>query len=127
MLNSTPNEARNLVHGSEVSVWRLQPMRDAGLLRLTEVPAAWHDRSPGFDGTDSCGLGEQGVLQLQSEKGTAIAFSDVQEIDISVDENGLLIVSVTGPEATIRCPFGSSEGGERFARQIQVEQAQPSD
>jgi hypothetical protein len=127
LLNATPDEARNLVHGSEVSVWRLQPMRDAQLLRLTEVPAAWHDRSASYDGTDACGLGEQGVLQLREGVGTAIAFTTVSAVEMRAESDGSGVVSVTGNQGGIRCRFGPGEGGERFARQIEAERIQSAD
>ena len=128
LLNSEPAEARNLVHGSEVQVWRLQPMRDAGLLELTEVPAAWHDESPGFDGTTACVLTTNGVGRVENGQHWFAAWSDITDVSAEqTDEDRINVVTQMGDDA-FGCSFGLQEGAERFLRQIQAElQGTPSD
>ncbi len=121
LLNSEPAEARNLVHGSEVQVWRLQPMRDAGLLELTEVPAAWHDESPRFDGTISCVLTLRGVGRVQNEKHWFAEWEDILEVTMETTENERINVVTQTEDETFYCSFGQEEGADRFLRQIQTE------
>ena len=128
LLNSEPEEARNLVHGSEVQVWRLQPMRDAGLLELTEVPAAWHDESPRFDGTTSCVLTLNGVGRVQNEKHWFAKWDEIVTVDTETTENERINVVTQTNNDSFTCSFGPQEGAERFLRQIQAElQGSPSD
>jgi len=127
LLNSEPNEIRHLVHGSEVSVWRLQPMRDAGLLELTEVPGAWHDESVAYDGTDSCALTKKGVCRLHKGVGQTVAYEDMSNVGIEARDDGGMWVVVTSETDSLRCGFGPREGGDRFARQLLSEQDQSTD
>ncbi len=128
LLNSEPEEARNLVHGSEVQVWRLQPMRDAGLLELTEVPAAWHDESPRFDGTTSCVLTLNGVGRVQNEDHWFAKWDQIVSVDTETTENERVNVVTQTQTDSFRCSFGPGEGADRFLRQIQAElQGESSD
>ena len=121
LLNSEPLEARNLVHGSEVQVWRLQPMRDAGLLALTEVPAAWHDESPQFDGTTSCALTLRGVGRVENEKHWFTEWKDVTEAVPKDADDGRVGVVISSNDSSFVCYFGIDEGADRFLRQIATE------
>ena len=128
LLNSEPEEARNLVHGSEVQVWRLQPMRDAGLLQLTEVPAAWHDESPRFDGTTSCVLTVNGVGRIQNEQHWFAKWDEIVEATLETTSDERFTVVTRTKTDTLSCSFGPNEGAERFLRQIEAElQGAPSD
>ena len=126
LLNSEPEEARNLVHGSEVQVWRLQPMRDAGLLELTEVPAAWHDESPRFDGTTSCVLTLKGVGRVDNDQHWFAAWSEVIDVKPQPTENERVEIVVQTKTDRFGCFFGQGEGADRFLRQISAERQRPS-
>jgi len=121
LLNSEPEEARNLVHGSEVQVWRLQPMRDIGLLQLTEVPAAWHDESPQFDGSTSCVLTLKGVGRIQEGEHWFAHWDDITEVTSEITETGRISVVTKMKDDSFACSFGQGEGAERFMRQIETE------
>lgn len=128
LLNSEPEEARNLVHGSEVQVWRLQPMRSAGILDLTEVPAAWHDESSRFDGTTSCVLTLHGVGRVENEKHWFAKWEEIVEVTTVATETGRISVVTQTNDDTFSCSFGEGEGADRFLRQIEAElQGDPSD
>jgi len=121
LLNSEPEEARNLVHGSEVQVWRLQPMRDAGLLELTEVPAAWHDESPRFDGTTSCVLTLKGVGRIENDQHWFALWSDMIDVTPQPTADGRVDIVVQTQTKSFACTFGQGEGADRFLRQISAE------
>jgi len=121
LLNSEPEEARNLVHGSEVQVWRLQPMREAGLLALTEVPSAWHDESPRFDGTTACVITQLGVGRIQDGQKWFAEWVDVHNTSVKPTSNGRVQVTITTSSEPFVCVFGRGEGAERFLRQVTAE------
>lgn len=121
ILNSEPNEARNLVHGSEVQVWRLQPWRAAGVLGLTDVPSAWHDESPRFDGTTSCLITDKMVAKIENEKVTSLEWEAIMATEVERTEAQRMTVSVLGAEARIDCHFGPNEGADRFLRMVESE------
>jgi hypothetical protein len=133
LLNSEPEEARNLVHGSEVQVWRLQPMRSAGLLELTEVPSAWHDESPRFDGTTACVLTQSGVGRIQENKKWFSKWAEVTDTTAEPTPNGRVQITISTTNEPFVCVFGPGEGAERFLRQVTAERqgvsspAEPSD
>ena len=126
LLNSEPEEARNLVHGSEVQVWRLQPMRDAELLELTEVPAAWHDESPRFDGTTACVLTQEGVGRVDGEKRWFALWEEVTDTTAVPTPEGQVAITIEVKQDSFACLFGQGEGAERFLRQISAERQRAS-
>jgi len=121
LMNSEPNEARNLVHGSEVQVWRLQPMRDAGLLQLTEVPEAWHDESPRFDGTTSCLITASMVARLENSEPQKLLWSEIIETKVTRTEASVMTVTIRGEATSFDCHFGPNEGADRFLRMVETE------
>ena len=121
LLNSEPPEARNLVHGSEVRVWRLQPMRDAGILELTEVPSAWHDESPRFDGSTSCVLTPKGVGRVEEGKQWFFQWSEIVDVTANRDSPDRMRITLHADQDKFGCIFGPNEGAERFMRQITAE------
>ena len=121
LLNSEPEEARNLVHGSEVQVWRLQPMRKAGLLDLTEVPAAWHDESIRFDGTTACVLTKNGAGRVEEGVGTFFTWIEITKTEVERTSDTTMSIVVHSDKSAFSCTFGPNEGAERFLRQIEAE------
>ncbi len=126
LLNSEPEEARNLVHGSEVQVWRLQPMRDAKLLKLTEVPAAWHDESPRFDGTTACVLTTEGVGRVDGDQHWFAPWEAISDTHAAPTPQGRVSITIEAQDKTFACLFGQGEGAERFLRQISAERQRSS-
>lgn len=124
ILTQQPESVSKLVHGSQVATWRLQPMRDANLLHLTQVPNAWHDESPMRDGTRSCALIDEGIVIL-NEVAITIPYSDVTALRVDPSDDGRHTVVIEGPAGTGGCSFGPGEGGERFVRQINAERKTP--
>ena len=121
LLNSEPDEARNLVHGSEVQVWRLQPLRDAGILGLTEVPAAWHDESSRINGTTSCVLTQAGVGRVEPNQHWFFNWADIIEIDAQPDGDQRVRIELKTATDSFGCAFGPNEGADRFLLQIEAE------
>ena len=120
MLMQEPESVSRLIHGSQVATGRLQPMRDAGLLALTEVPDAWHDESGTHDGTRACALIEGGVAALTDQTIT-IGFDAITEVAVVVLESGGAQVAVHAQSRSATCAFGPREGADRFVRQIEAE------
>jgi len=130
LVNSEPNEARNLVHGSEVQVWRLQPMRDAQLLELTEVPMAWHDESPRFDGTTSCVVTQDMVARLENGTPIQLKWTEITGTEVERTQSDTMTVTIVGEQNRFDCHFGPNEGAERFLRMVEAERqgsSAPSD
>jgi hypothetical protein len=123
LLRSEPEEISGLVHGSEVQMWRLQPMREAGLLDLTEVPLAWHDESPRRDGTTICALRPTEVVRVEAGAGQRLRFDQLLDIELSPISDGGITVVAVGPQTRISCHFGPAEGGDRFATQLLQERS----
>ena len=127
LLNSEPEEARNLVHGSEVQVWRLQPLRDAGLLELNEVPAAWHDESPRYDGTRACVIRNQSVGRIEDGRASQIPWAEIVSTGVERSSTDTMSITVTGKNTALTCHFGPNEGAERFLRQVETERKNNTD
>ena len=114
-----------LVGGSQVAVWRLQPMRDAGLLELTEVPAAWHDETRTGSGQEACALVDDAVLRVQAPEGWQIPYASIADVTL-LEQDSLITVEVHGSQGEVlRCFFRSGEGGDRFARMLRSEAGLP--
>ena len=109
-----------LVKGNQVQVWRLQPMRDAKLLGLTEVPLYYHDESQ--NGTQACALSETGLLRLDGSQAWSIPYSDIESTKIIYEKKRQVAVTKTLSGETLPCFFGPSEGSERFRRFLMEQQ-----
>ena len=127
LFNSEPAEARNLVHGSEVQTWRLQPMRDVGLLELTEVPNAWHDESPRYDGTTACVLNKTGVGRVEEGVGTHLQWDEVVDTSVEKISDYKITITVIGADRRVPCSFGPDEGADRFLRMVESERKPQSE
>jgi len=118
LLTADPEGTSQLVHGSEISVWRLQPMRDAGVLDLTEVPKAWHDESPMRDGTEICALRAEGLVQVSQGTATQLSFARITPPTVTENQDGGVHVVATDGSASVTCRFGPKEGGISFFKQL---------
>lgn len=114
-------DPRDLVAGHEVEAWRLQPMRDAGLLGPEELPLSWHDETEDFSGRTACALTEQAVLRLDAGEGRRLAFEEVGKVEILAGASGEVVVLSALQGEGLGCRFLQGQGGNRFLRQVQVE------
>jgi hypothetical protein len=122
LINQQPDEISRLVHGSEVPVWRLQPMREAGALELTEVPLAWHDESPYRDGTTVCALRPGTLVRVESGTATSLRFENIVELEVTRDDTtGRATITAVGPTHNVACHFMPKEGGDKFFQQLRTE------
>jgi len=127
LFNSEPAEARNLVHGSEVQTWRLQPMRDVGLLELTEVPNAWHDESLRYDGTTACVLNKSGVGRVEEGVSTHLQWDEIVDTSVEKISDYKMTITVIGADRRVPCSFGPDEGADRFLRMVESERKPQSE
>lgn len=106
----------SFVSGRQVEVWRLQPMRDAGLLQLTEIPEWYHDESS--DGTQACALQPDALLRVHNGDAWRVPYSDMI-ISKSIRDQDIMvgIVELQGGDS-IHCLFAPGEGVERFTREV---------
>ena len=102
----------SLVPGNQVKVWRLQPMRDVGLLELTEVPLHYHDESA--DGTKACALTAEAILRIEDEDGWKIPYSAIESVKQARDGGDLFAQIATVDGQMFQCYFEPGEGVERF-------------
>jgi hypothetical protein len=111
--------ASPLMPGAQVGVWRLAPLRKAGVLDITTVPLAFHDESLLMTGSTACAMLHDRIIRVEEEQGTQIFFAEITDVQVDEAES----VTLTGPEGSLRCHFGPGEGGTRFARQIETERS----
>ena len=116
--SSFQREPFSLVPGNQVEVWRLQPMRDAKLLELTEIPEVYHDESR--NGITACALNDVAVLRVDRGEGWKIPYTDISKVtshrkgDVEV-----AVVHIQGEE-TLSCIFAPGEGVGRFVRAVKA-------
>ena len=104
LLSQQPAEISQLVHGSEVQVWRLQPMREADVLSLTEVPLAWHDESPQRDGTTVCALRPGELVRVAGGSAERMGFDQITQVKLEAGEPGQFLVIAVSESAPIISP-----------------------
>lgn len=122
-------DPRALMSGSDVQSWRLLPMREAGLLGATELPAAWHDESEDFMGATACALTADAVLRVEPGSARRLAFDDMASVEIVAGASGEVVLMEAkagegegeGGSTGVGCRFRKGEGGNRFLRMVQVE------
>ena len=106
----------SLSPGNQVEVWRLQPMRDAKLLKLTEVPDWYHDE--GSSGTEACALSDGHLLRLEDGEGWKVPYSAMASVESFREGDTMVAVISTVDGEKIHCLFLPGEGVERFSRII---------
>ena len=110
-----------LLAGGNVAVWRLQPMRDAQILDLTEVPAVWHDESASGDGTEACALTEDALVRVEDEQGFEVYYADIARVDLIEEGDFVIVETITKEQSALRCFFRKDESGDKMARMIRSE------
>lgn len=114
-------DPRALMSGHEVESWRLQPMRDAGLLGPDELPLSWHDETDDFSGRTACAMTDRAVLRLEDGVGRRLSFEEMAEVEILAGASGEVVVMAAQQGEGLGCRFLKGQGGNRFLRQVQVE------
>ena len=123
LLQGDGTSPTELMSGTDVETWRLAPLVKSGALQPGEIPSAWHDESVAGDGSRVCALAKDAVLRLEDGKGTRIPFTAITLAESTTTPDGATVIQVAAQNSVIRCLFGASDGGTRFLRQIQTEQA----
>ncbi len=102
--------------GKMVSVWRLQPMRDAKVIDLTEIPLYYHDETN--NGSSACAITEDALLRVEKGKGWKIPFADITSVEKIRDKKVIVIQSSTKSGEQLPCFFYPSEGDVLFLNEI---------
>jgi len=111
-----------LVPGTQVAVWRLQPMWDAKLLTVHEVPLAWHDETMTGRGEQACALSSSHVLRVDDGNGWAIPYAEIQDLRLEGKGTQKETVSIVASDGfTLPCHFRIGEGAEQLFRMIEAE------
>lgn len=116
---------KELTSGSEVDAWRLQPLRDAGVLGPDEVPAAWHDESADLGGDPACALLLDRAIRVNEGEGRSLPYAQIEKVELLTPGAGQEVVLLTArPDSGLQdvaCRFGPREGGRDMLRQVEVE------
>jgi hypothetical protein len=110
-----------LVPGNQTPVWAMSAMRKARLVRVDEVPLAFHDESAAGDGSVACALMDDRLVKVDGESGQTLMYAEVSGVRSEEAPRGGLVVVAEGPGAELRCAFRAGEGGDKMARQLQAE------
>jgi len=122
LLNSPQNTYAGLTEGSEVRVWQLAPLRQAGVIEMLEVPAAWHDESVRLDATSACAMMDDRIVKVENQQGHTLYYTEMESIQGVETDNGGYTVTAVGSDTSIVCRFRYDEGGPRLYRQLLTEQ-----
>ena len=114
----------SLSPGNQVEVWRLQPMRDAKLLKLTEVPLWYHDE--GSSGTEACALNETSLLRVEGSEGWSIPYTAMESVRNFRQSETMVAVITTSDGEQLHCLFLPGEGVERFSKILKTKIAMSS-
>lgn len=106
-----------LVPGNQVPVWRLQPMRDAKLLALTEIPLYYHDESQ--NGTKGCALTKTHLKRIDGDQNWSIPYTEIESSKVVYENKQVVTVARTHSGELLPCFFGPTEGAERFKLYIE--------
>lgn len=113
--------------GNQVGVWQMEPLRDAKVVGVTEIPLAWHDESLTQDGSRACALMEDRLVQAYDGVGKTLPYRSIATLDYtgSPEEGSTVTASGQGPDGqpvSIACGFLPHDGGTRMLKQLEVEQ-----
>lgn len=117
---------REMSAGTDVPSYRLQPLRDAGVLGPDEVPLSFHDESADLRGMPACAMLPDRLIRVNEDgTGKALAWDrvvGVERVEGGAGDEVIIVQADTGEADALGCRFGPGEGGHRFLRQVQVEQ-----
>ena len=120
MVLSTAGSGGGLMSGSEADSWRLSELRRLGILGDERSPPAYHDHSPGLDGSAGCMIDGDEVVQWEGWE--EVARVPIAGAVLRVEGEAAaptVILGAGGAEA--RCPFEADQGGDRFTRMLRAE------
>lgn len=112
----------DLTGGIEIDTWRVEEMRRRELIAPKALPDLYHDHSSLGDGSSGCMVVDGHVVrwELWNEDGRVpIAGATVTAYG---DEDSPTVTTTLGDQS-VNCPFDRDEGGQRFARMLQVDAA----
>jgi hypothetical protein len=117
LIQPSKRGASPLIPGAQVAVWRLAPLRNAGMLDIRTTPLAFHDESMLLNGSTACAMLHDRIVRVEDELGSQIRFAEINDVQLDEAES----VTLVGPAHSLTCHFDPREGGDRFARQIETE------
>lgn len=114
--------------GTQTAVWALAPMRAAKLIRVDEIPLAFHaERS---DASIACAMLDDRLIRVENEEGSTLLYAGITDIETTGSESVGMTVTASGTSngasVQIPCAFQASEGGEKFDRQLRSEHRRAS-
>ncbi len=104
----------SLSPGNQVEVWRLQPMRDAGLLKLLEIPEWYHDE--GSSGTEACALNNSALLRIDGDDAWQIPYTAIESVESFRSKKVMVSLITTVEGEQMHCLFLPGEGVENSGR-----------
>ena len=110
--------------GTQTAVWALAPLRDAKLLRIDEIPLAYHaERS---DASVACALLADRLVRVEDGRPYTLPYTSIREVTAEGREStGVTVTAhgtpLEGGEDTVTCIFQANEGGNKFDRQLRSE------
>jgi len=109
--------------GTQTAVWALAPMREAKVLRVDEIPLAYHAEKS--DATVACAMMDDRLIRVDAGVGSILPYAQITDITTEGTETTGVAVTATGTTdagaVTIPCTFDGNEGGEKFDRQLRSE------
>ncbi len=120
MVLSTAGSGGGLMSGSEADSWRLSELRRIGILSGADTPPAYHDHSPGLDGSAGCMIAGDELVQWEGWEEVARVPIAGAVLRVEGDAAAPTVI-LGGGGAEARCPFGADQGGDRFTRMLRAE------
>ncbi len=110
--------------GNQTAVWALAPMRESQVIRIDEIPLAYHAERR--DATAACALLADRLVRVEAGVGSILTYADIQAVSVEGTEaTGVSVTATrkpgTGTPDAITCTFAGNEGGEKFDRQLRSE------
>ena len=128
LFKDNPKGPLPLQPGTQTAVWALAPMREAKILRVDEIPLAYHAEKS--DASVACAMMKDRLLRVEDEVGSSLLYAQISDITTEGSEATGVAVTATGTvdgaPVTIPCTFAENEGGEKFDRQLRAEQRMAS-
>ena len=116
--------------GTQTAVWALAPLRNAKLIRIDEIPLAYHAEQS--DASVACALLEDRLVKVDGERSFTLPYASIREV--TADGQEAVGVTVTahgtpleGGVDAVACIFQPMEGGEKFDRQLKSEAKRAAD
>ena len=102
--------------GNQVQTRRLQPMRDAKVIQLLDIPILYHDEST--NGTVACALMEKDIVRVDESESWKIPYDQLIDAISEPDGYGTIIRAITKNQEQLPCYFEQSEGHGLFLKEL---------